>query len=234
MQFNKIKAILITTLIATAPAFAQTLDDYSFSDNPQEDVLYQEENFIEDVTTPQEEAAFKNLEANTKQENDIQDDLTTEDIFNNDLSKDFFMPTEDEKPKEEKEVKKGDATIERIYSSEEEKEADKNPYVAFLSMDNFRMIKLGSFATNCSMRFVILTNFEENLNALDLRLTWPEIRTSLSFQNVIPNQSTYIEYTLMGEGCYSMSSVPNIEINRCRSKGMSQEDCASTIRWLKK
>ena len=37
----------------------------------------------------------------------------------------------------------------------------------------------------------------------------------------MPNRPTYVEYALMGKGCYSMDKSPNIVVNRCRGKGIS-------------
>ena len=31
-----------------------------------------------------------------------------------------------------------------------------------------------------------------------------------------------------------MDRIPNIIVNRCRVKGLSQQDCAAKIRWLRK
>lgn len=86
----------------------------------------------------------------------------------------------------------------------------------------------------CNVRFNIMTTLDRKLNNLSVRLKWPKLETTLSFISVNPNEQTYLSYTLLGEGCYTMDKLPNIVVNRCRVKNMTQQDCASRIRWLKK
>ncbi len=133
----------------------------------------------------------------------------------------------------EKKQEKGNATIKRIYKKGQIPPEDENQNIIFLSMKDFKMLRLASSSISCTMRFTILTNLKHNVNSIDLRLKWPKMNTTLSFENVIPNQATYIDYGLLGEGCYTMNRVPNIEVNRCRSKGLSQTECSAAIRWIK-
>jgi len=56
--------------------------------------------------------------------------------------------------------------------------------------------------------------------------------TVLSFNSVTPQVEYHYTYSLLGDGCYSMDKAPNIVINRCRVKGMSQQVCASKVRWI--
>ena len=75
---------------------------------------------------------------------------------------------------------------------------------------------------------------DQRLVNLSVKLVWPDMTTNLSFDNVNPNIETYLDYALFGQGCYKMDKIPNIVVNRCRAKGMSQEECAGKIRWLTK
>ena len=84
------------------------------------------------------------------------------------------------------------------------------------------------------VKFQILTTLDRKLSSLAVRLKWPSIETPLTFIDVNPNQEYHMAYTLLGDGCYSMDKVPNIIINRCRVKGMSQEECARKVRWIRK
>ena len=86
----------------------------------------------------------------------------------------------------------------------------------------------------CDVRFVMTTTLDRKLNSLGVKLKWPKMETALSFNDVIPNVDAYVDYTLVGEGCYSMDKIPNIIVNRCRVAKMSQEECAAKIRWLRK
>lgn len=102
----------------------------------------------------------------------------------------------------------------------------------FLFMDNFGIDRsLGGMVT-CSMRFAIISNLDSKLVALDAKLVWPKMTTTVSFANVAPNTPMAYNYTLMGEGCYSMDKMPNIVVNRCRVRGTSSAQCAEKIIWL--
>ena len=84
----------------------------------------------------------------------------------------------------------------------------------------------------CDVRFIVLTNLDRKLVSLDVKLVWPGLTTALSFSNVEPNTPTYLDYTLMGNGCYNMDQMPNIVVNRCRVRGMNSAECADKIVWL--
>ena len=86
----------------------------------------------------------------------------------------------------------------------------------------------------CFMRFILTSTLDRKINNLSVKLRWPEMETALNFYDVSPNVDTYFNYSLMGEGCYSMDKIPNIIVNRCRVAKMSAKECASKIRWLRK
>lgn len=130
-------------------------------------------------------------------------------------------------------VKRGRTTIKRVLSKGEQPAADDDQEIIFLYMENFKISRMASVKTTCSMRFFVVTNLNQKLSALSLKLTWPKISTNLSFNDVAPNTSTYFDYTLLGDGCYSMDTIPNLEVNVCRIKGLSQEQCSAKIRWVK-
>lgn len=102
----------------------------------------------------------------------------------------------------------------------------------FLYYDNFKISGYLSNSASCSMRFIVLNNLDRKLVSLDVKLVWPEMTTALSFSNVEPNTPTYLNYTLMGSGCYNMDKMPNIIVNRCRVRGMNSAECADKIVWL--
>ena len=111
--------------------------------------------------------------------------------------------------------------------------AEDEPLI-FLLYSDFSVNKLLSGTVTCNVRFQIITTLDRKLTNLSVRLRWPEMETTLSFIDVPPNQMVHHDYTLVGDGCYSMDKIPNIIVNRCRVKGLSQKDCAAKIRWLKK
>lgn len=99
-------------------------------------------------------------------------------------------------------------------------------------MKDFNVYKSSSGQTRCSMVFALVTTLPTKLSNISYRLNWPNISTVLSFSNVDPQVENHYAYSLIGDGCYSMDRSPNIVINRCRVKGMSQQVCAAKVRWI--
>ena len=99
-------------------------------------------------------------------------------------------------------------------------------------MRNFKISRNINGTVNCDMRFYVMSNLSEKITNISYRLKWPEMETALSFDDVEPNKAVYYDYALLGKGCYNMDKAPNIIVNRCRVKGMSQQDCANAIEWL--
>ena len=104
----------------------------------------------------------------------------------------------------------------------------------FLFYDNFKINHSFGNYTTCDVRFNIVSNLDRKLSNFDVKLVWPGMTTTLSFSNLNSYTRTYYNYTLLGEGCYSMDKVPNIVVNRCRAKGMTSAECAKKIKWLSK
>lgn len=113
------------------------------------------------------------------------------------------------------------------------KEKEEKPRI-LLYMRDFGISRNIHGDVQCSMRFFVhSTSKKEKLTSISYQLKWPEIETVLSFDDVSPDTPTYFNYVLLGKGCYSMDKTPNIVVNRCRMKGMSQKQCADIISWVK-
>jgi len=109
---------------------------------------------------------------------------------------------------------------------------DDDVELIFLYMKNFSIYLSPTGKTRCSMRFAIVTTLPDKLSALSCRLKWPKMQTTLNFIDVLPDIENHFDYTLLGDGCYDMAKQPNIIVNRCRAKGISQRSCAEKIRWI--
>lgn len=101
-----------------------------------------------------------------------------------------------------------------------------------LYMSNFRISKTLSGSTTCSMSFYLKSTLSARISNLSYRLKWAKMETPLSFDDVEPFSTVYQKYTLLGDGCYTMDTPPNVIVNRCRAKDMTQESCASKIKWI--
>lgn len=128
--------------------------------------------------------------------------------------------------------KRGTSAINQVVMPGEK--APEDDRLIFLFYKDFNVSKTMSGMVMCDVKFIILTTLDNPINNISFRLKWPSIETSLSFNEVAPNVETYFNYTLVGDGCYSMDKIPNVIVNRCRVKGLSQRECANKIRWLKK
>ena len=117
-------------------------------------------------------------------------------------------------------------------SADEGEDADDGNI--FLYYSNFKISRTAATGLGCRVRFHILNGLNSRVSNVSIKLVWPGINTPLSFNNVNPNTENYFDYALFGDGCYQMDKIPNIVVNRCRVKGMSQEACANRIRWLTK
>lgn len=126
-------------------------------------------------------------------------------------------------------VKRGGVAMQPI--SEDPNFDDRFIFVYYQDF-NIRVSMSGTVM--CDVRFVVLSTLDRKINNVSFKLNWQNMSTSLSYNNVAPNVDTYFDYTLVGDGCYSMDKAPNIVVNRCRVAGTTQEDCAKRIRWLRK
>lgn len=104
----------------------------------------------------------------------------------------------------------------------------------FLFYDNFKISHGFANYTTCDVRFNIISNLDRKLSQFDVKLVWPDMTTTLSFSDIAPYTQTYYNYTLLGQGCYSMDKAPNIIVNRCRAKGLTSMECAEKIKWVSK
>ena len=102
-----------------------------------------------------------------------------------------------------------------------------------LYMRDFQISKNLNGSITCTMRFYVQSTLNQNISNITYRLNWPKIETPLSFDSIAAKSVTYQNYALLGDGCYTMDKTPNIIVNRCRIKGMTQQQCADLIRWVK-
>lgn len=139
-----------------------------------------------------------------------------------------------ELPKTTDGSKRGTAAFVPLAGKDGKLDPNEDTSLIFLYYSNFRMTRTYAAGVGCNVRFNVLTNLDQRLVNLSVKLVWPEMTTNVSFNNVNPNTETYFDYALFGQGCYKMDKIPNIVVNRCRVKGLTQEQCAKKIRWLSK
>lgn len=123
---------------------------------------------------------------------------------------------------------KSDKPVVKLFSKD--KNSDKE--LILLYMKDYKVYKSPGGQTRCSMQFAIVTTLPTKVSNISYRLRWSNMETALSFNDVEPQIVNQYRYTLIGDGCYTMDKSPNIVINRCRVKGLSQKACAAKVRWI--
>lgn len=98
--------------------------------------------------------------------------------------------------------------------------------------DDYKLDKGLDNIVRCSMRIYVLNDLEEKISDLSFKLKWKKVSTNIQMNHLNPGVRTYSDIMLLGDGCYNMDKVPTIEINRCRVKGKTQEQCADAVKWF--
>ncbi len=207
-----IAAFVITTLLGGGFALAQSFGDSEIESVPVSDV--------KGVKGIEELPSMEDLNVNKNKEESVEKDTEEEEIFIPEQA--FQKPTQDGS-------KRGGAVFSRI---NDKGQAVVTNNKIFLFYKDFKIHGKGSGMTSCDIAIYVVTNLDRKLVNLDVKLVWPDLTTFVSFANVQPNTQTYYNYTLLGDGCYSLDKMPNIVVNRCRVKGMTASQCASNIVWL--
>ncbi len=105
--------------------------------------------------------------------------------------------------------------------------------VILLYMKSFNVYRTASQQVRCAVRFAVTSVYNEKVSNISYELRWPKMSTRLSFSNMEPQVEYYVDYLLLGDGCYTMDKKPNVIVNRCRVRNKTQEECAASVRWIK-
>ena len=102
-----------------------------------------------------------------------------------------------------------------------------------ISYGNYQVHKSFDNWVRCSLRIYVVNDLTEKITNFSFKLHWPEMSTVVQMNRVNPGVSTYKDIVLLGDGCFHIDKIPTIEVNRCRVKGMTQEQCADAVKWFK-
>ena len=109
---------------------------------------------------------------------------------------------------------------------------DNPPRSILISYENYQINKSFDNWIRCSLRIYVLNDLTERINNFSFKLHWPEMDTSIQMNRLNPGVRTYKDVVLLGEGCFNLDKAPTVEVNRCRVKGMTQEQCADAVKWF--
>lgn len=160
---------------------------------------------------------------------DKEQEETSDQVLVNSVEKNFGAA---EKQKEKEYDNKYGAVINFHFEGEKVVfDSERNILIYY---DNYNVERGLDGLVRCSMRIYVLNDLQDRINSLGVKLKWPEISTTVQMNRVNPGVRTYSDIMLLGDGCYTMDKAPTIEVNRCRVKGMSEDECADAIRWFRK
>ena len=100
-------------------------------------------------------------------------------------------------------------------------------------MQDFKISQGLSGILSCMMKVYVRSTLATPVSNISFRLKWPELEAPLSFDNIEPERAVFQVHAFAGKLCYTLDRTPNIIVNRCRVKGMSQQECAGHIEWVK-
>lgn len=110
--------------------------------------------------------------------------------------------------------------------------ADNPPRSILISYEDYKINKSFDNWIRCSLRIYVLNDLTKKINNFSFKLHWPEMDTAIQMNRLNPGVRTYKDVVLLGEGCFNLDKAPTIEVNRCRVKGMTQEQCADAVKWF--
>ena len=108
---------------------------------------------------------------------------------------------------------------------------DNPPRSILISYEDYKINRSFDDWVRCSLRIYVLNDLTERVTNFSFKLHWPDMDTSIQMNRLNPGVRTYKDVVLLGEGCYNLDKAPTVEVNRCRVKGMTQEQCADAVKW---
>lgn len=112
-------------------------------------------------------------------------------------------------------------------------QSDKNKGAIKIYMRDFSVSKTVAGYATCSLKLYVESSLPNAISNISFRLKWPKMDAPFSFDDIAPNATVYHGNVFLGDTCYALDVTPNIIVNRCRIKGMSQQDCTNMIEWVK-
>lgn len=100
-----------------------------------------------------------------------------------------------------------------------------------VSQGSFKLFKDMMGRTKCSFGVTLKSTLNKDLRVLALRLVYKHGAYAFIFTKVKAGKSDEHFITTMGDICYNLEGIPDIEINRCRIIGAREDDCMQRLKW---
>lgn len=100
-----------------------------------------------------------------------------------------------------------------------------------VSKGSFKIFQGAMGQIKCSFGVTLRSELNKELKTLGLRLIYPRRAFAFVFKKVPSNGATEHLITTTGNICYTLSGVPDIEVNLCRIPNTLNSECAKRIKW---
>lgn len=143
-------------------------------------------------------------------------------------------------------IKTFDGAINRIAESIDKKEIEKenslsvtkeplpplegNMYIG-ITQNSFSIYQNAFKEPACRFTVTLKSNMNRDINTLALNLLYTKSAFAFIFRDVKAGESKTEPIRTMGDICYNLSGVPDIDIHKCKIVGAESKECAQRIEW---
>ena len=197
-------------LSVSTPSFAQIFDDDDFLDTSSE----------ETASVDEDEAFFNELfEEFPEDERDVTLPATFDDAIS-EAAKIVKSYSEHLK----KDSSTADVSVEKIIP------LDGDIYLNIVN-GSFKIFKNLAGKIRCRFSVRLKSDIDREIDIIALSLSYPKRSFAFIFRDATPKGELIETITTGGDICYDLSGAPDININKCRIKNTSNQDCAAHIKW---
>ncbi len=175
--------------------------------------------------TPKKDAA---MQTKTNEKN-----AKNEPIFDENGAPNIVVKNFDDLDKEETKTPRNERAVYSFKIIDGEPVFEDESRSILISYGNYQVHKSFDNWVRCSLRIYVVNDLTEKITNFSFKLHWPDMSTAVQMNKLNPGVSTYKDIVLLGDGCFHIDKIPTIEVNRCRVKGMTQEQCADAVKWFK-
>ena len=103
-----------------------------------------------------------------------------------------------------------------------------------ITKNSFRLYRNAFNEPACSFNVTLKSDINRDIKIIALNLVYAKGVFAFVFQNVKGGKTTTQSIRTMGDICYNLSGVPDIEINKCKMLGAESKECAQRLEWSNK
>lgn len=100
-----------------------------------------------------------------------------------------------------------------------------------ISKGSFKLFKDILGKTKCAFGVTLKSTLNKEIKNFSLRFIYPNEAFAFIYRDIKPGGSDEMFITTSGDICYNLSVVPDIDINKCRIYGASEQECGRRLIW---